>query len=71
MLLLRTAGPLLRYMHGFWVMQNVEEKFVSGILHVLLREHVILIILSKQQILCFRLLLDYYQIVRRLGDHLI
>ena len=28
-------GPLLRYMQVFRIMQNVQDKFVSGILHVL------------------------------------
>ena len=28
------AGPLLRYMHVFKIMQNVQEKFVSGTLQV-------------------------------------
>ena len=28
--------PLLRYMHIFRIMQSFQEKFVSGILHVLI-----------------------------------
>ena len=36
LLLSNTDGPLLRYMPIFRIMQNVQEKFVSGILHVLI-----------------------------------
>ena len=32
LLLSSTDGPLLRYMHEFRIMQNVQEKFVSGIM---------------------------------------
>ena len=37
MLLLSSTGePLLRCMHVFRIMQNVQEKFVSGIFYVLI-----------------------------------
>ena len=36
LLLSSTDGPLLRYMHVFRSMQNIQEKFVNGILHVLI-----------------------------------
>ena len=35
LLLSSTDGPLLRYMRVFRIMQNVQVKFVSGILYVL------------------------------------
>ena len=36
LLLSSTNGPLLSYMHVFRIMQSVQEKFVSGILCVLI-----------------------------------
>ena len=34
LLLSSTDGPLLRYVHVFRIWQNVQEKFVSGILYL-------------------------------------
>ena len=33
LLLSSTDGPLSRYMHVFGIMQNIQEKFRSGIMH--------------------------------------
>ena len=35
-LLSSKEGPLQRYMHVFWIMHKVQEKFVSGTLSVLI-----------------------------------